>query len=192
MGLRDLFATLQIKRHMGRIDNIPISFPADLLKPRHILVCLPEGLRELTLVKQFLPAISGLFKPADISLLAMPGIKVYDIYPRKGFQILTPSVDQLTWSGLPKKTYLKTLTDQKFDMVLDLNFQSSFFTSSILLNFPTAVRIGRGNHLGRPFYNLEIKTKYLRDERNIYRSLLETLGTVMNKPVDGATAHTAN
>ena len=38
-----------------------------------------------------------------------------------------------------------------------------------------AVRIGRGNHLGQPYYNLEIKTKYLRDERNIYRSLLETI-----------------
>ena len=144
--------------------------------------------RELTLVKQYLPAITQLFKPADITLLALPGIKVYDIYPRKGFQILTPSMEQVSWTGLPKKSYLNTLAEQKFDAILDLNLEVSNFTASVLLRFPEAIRIGRGNHLGTPFYNLEIKTKYLRDERNIYRSLLATLGTIMNKRVDGLAA----
>ncbi len=53
-------------------------------------------------------------------------------------------------------------------------------------SFPRAVRIGRGNHLGIPYYNLEIKTKYLRDERNIYRSLLETLSALMNRKLEGS------
>jgi hypothetical protein len=185
MGIRDFVANLQVRYLKTKVPGREMSIPSDLLRPKHILVCLPPGLRELTLVKQFLPAISQLFKPADITLLAMPGIKVYDIYPRKGFQILTPSRDQVTWSGLPKKSYCGTLRDQKFDMILDFNLQPSHFTSSILLMFPDAIRIGRGNHLGAPFYNLEIKTKYLRDERNIYRSLLETLGVIMNRPVDG-------
>ena len=154
------------------------------------MVCLPEGLRELTLVKQFLPVITYLFKPADVTLLAMPGVKVHDIYPRKGFQILTPATEQLTWSGLPKKTYLKMLTDLKFDTIINLNFGDSFFTRCVLLNFPQAVRIGRGNHLGQPYYNLEIKTKYLRDERNIYKSLFETLGIMVNRPVNDMTTTT--
>ena len=134
----------------------------------------------MTVVKQFLPKISELFKPADVTLLSMPGVKVKDIFLRKGFQILSPSPEQLTWSGLPKKSYLQMLQDHKFDALLDLGLEASVFTSCILLNFPNIVRIGRGNHLGRPFYNLEIKTKYLRDERHIYRSLLETLDTLRN------------
>ena len=191
MGLRDLVASVQIGMQKKRVEGRQLSFPADLEKPKHVLVCLPEALRELTLVKQFLPTITHLFKPADISLLALPGVKVYDIYPRKGFEILTPVIDQVSWSGLPKKSYLAMLIEHKFDTILDLNLKESFFTSTVLLYFPEAIRIGRGNHLGPPFYNLEIKTKYLRDERNIYRSLLSTLGTVMNKPVEGLSPLTA-
>ncbi len=135
------------------------------------------------MVKQFLPTIATLFRQADVTLLALPGIQVTDIYPRKGFQIITPSMDQLGWAGLPKRGFLQMLRGYNVDLVLDLNLDSSVFTSSVLLNFPKAVRIGRGNHLGEPFYNLEIKTKYLRDERNIYRSILETLGDLMNRRV---------
>ena len=191
MGLRDFVASVQIGMKKKKVDGRQLSFPADLQKPKHVMVCLPEGLRELTLVKQLLPTIAHLFKPADITLLALPGVKVYDMYPRKGFQILTPAMEQVSWSGLPKKSYLAMLAEHQFDTILDLNLKESFFTSTVLLYFPEAVRIGRGNHLGSPFYNLEIKTKYLRDERNIYRSLLVTLGTVMNKSVEGLSPLTA-
>lgn len=180
MNLKDIVAGVKIRQVKRRMELDTITFPDALIKPKHILVCLPGGLRELTLVKQLLPNITELFKPADITLLSMPGMRVSDIFPRKGFQILSPSMDQLTWSGIPKKSFAEHLRGQKFDLVLDLNLTASKFTSSVLLNFPSAVRIGRGNHLGRPFYNLEIKTKFLRDERNIYRSLLETIGTIKN------------
>lgn len=178
---KSIIARWQINKLKRNIEQHQINFPSDLLSPKNVLVCLPATLRELTLVKQFLPNISTLFKPANLALLAVPGVKVADIYPRKGYQILTPSMDQLTWAGMPKKSYLQTLKDYKFDMILDLNLGSSTFTSAVLLNFPKAIRVGRGNHRGIPFYNLEIKTKYLRDERNIYRSLLETLATITNR-----------
>jgi hypothetical protein len=187
--IRDLIARWQVSRLRKLMVPHPFSFPADLMAPKHVLVCLPGKLRELTLVKQFLPTISTLFKTADITLLAIPGVKVADMYPRKGYHILTPSPDQLTWSGLPKKSYLATLRDYKYDMLIDLNLEHTLFTQAILLSFPAAVRLGRGNHLGNPFYNFEIKTKYLRDEKNIYRSLLETVGTIVNRPIT-ATAHT--
>jgi len=180
MSLRDLIAGVRIRQIKKRMESDTLSFPGVLLKPKHVLVCLPGGLRELTLVKQLLPMIADLFKPADISLLSMPGMRVNDIFPRKGFQILSPTVDQITWTGLPKKSYIEMLQGHKFDLVLDLNLESSKFTSGILLNLPHAVRIGRGNHLGNPFYNLEIKTRFLRDERNIYRSLLETIDAMKN------------
>lgn len=188
MGLKDLVGSLQLNRARRKMAPAQLSFPSVLQKPKHVLVCLPSGLRELTLVKQFLPTITQLFKPADITLLSAPGIRLNDIYPRKGFQILTPTSDQLNWSGLPKSTYLEHLRSLKFDTILDLNLEPSRFISTVLLNFPDAARIGLGNHLGDPYYNLEIKTKYLRDERNIYRSLLETLGQIMNKRVDGLTS----
>ena len=191
MSFRDFIAKAQIKYQKQQVHGRQISIPEDLLSPKNILICLPGGLRELTMVKQLLPAITQLFRQADITLLAQPGVKVYDIYPRKGFQILTPSLDQVSWTGLPKKGFLASLNEQRFDAILDLNLEISNFVSTVLLRFPDAIRIGRGNHLGAPFYNLEIKTKYLRDERNIYRSLLATLAAMMNRPVEGLTPITA-
>lgn len=181
--VKNILARWQISRLQKHLEPVQFSFPADLMKPKHVLVCLPGKLRELTLVKQFLPQISALFKSADITLLAMPGVKVADMYPRKGYHILTPSTEQLSWAGLPKKSYLATLRDYKYDMIIDMNLEYNYFTQAILLSFPAAVRLGRGNHLGNPFYNFEIKTKYLRDEKNIYRSLLETIGTIINRPL---------
>lgn len=181
---KNWLAKWHLFRMQKQMERVQRSYPHDLLKPRHVLVCLPPHLRELTLVKQFLPGISALFKPADITLLAMPGVKVADMYPRRGYNIMTPSTDQVSWSGLPKKSFLATLQEYKYDTIIDLNLEVSPFTSAILLSFPAAIRIGRGNHLGDPFYNLEIKTKYLRDERNIYRSLLETLALLMNRDID--------
>lgn len=181
MGVKHWIANIQLARMKRKSELVAFNIPSDLLKTKHILVCLPGGLRELTLVKQFLPTITTLFRQSDVTLLAMPGIQVTDIYPRKGFQIITPSMDQLGWSGLPKRTFLANIQQYNFDMVLDMNLEESMFTATVLLNTPKAIRVGRGNHLGKPFYNLEIKTKYLRDERNIYRSMLETLGNLMNR-----------
>ena len=178
MNLKSFIAKFQLSHQKNGLKFGEFSFPDSLKSPKHILVCLPNGLRELTVVKQFLPMLSETFRTADITLLAMPGIRVSDIYPRKGFNILSPSPEQVTWTGLAKKSFLKLLSDYKFDMLIDLNFESSQFTSSVLLNFPNALRVGKGNHRGDPFYNLEIKTRYLRDERNIYKSLFDTLGAI--------------
>lgn len=180
MSLKSIIGRVQLKQMRKKMEPESLVFPGSLVGPKHILVCLPSGLRELTLLKQFLPEIKEMFKGAEISLLSLPGVRVYDIYPRKGFHILSPTTDQMTWFGLPKKSYIKTLKDFGFDLVLDLNLVATPFTSGVLLNFPAAVRVGRGNHLGEPFYNLEIKTRYLRDERNIYRSILRTLSTIKN------------
>jgi len=178
MNLKSLVAKIQLSHKKGGLEFARLEFPDSLKSLKHILVCLPSGLRELTLVKQFLPMLGETFRSADITLLAMPGVRVADIYPRKGFNILSPSSEQITWTGMAKKSFLKLLSDYKFDMVVDLNFESSQFTSSVLLNFPNAIRVGKGNHRGEPYYNLEIKTRYLRDERNIYKSLFDTLGAI--------------
>lgn len=183
MGVKRLVAQYHVARMRRRLKPMPFSIPSDLLKVKAILICLPAGLRELTLVKQFLPLIHQLFARVDVALLTTPGLPVTDMYPRKGFQILSPSINDLGWSGFPKQSFLTGLQKQNFDMILDLTIEPSVFTSSVLLSFPGAIRVGRGNHLGQPYYNLEIKTKYLRDERNIYRSLLETLAELMNRPL---------
>jgi len=178
MSFKSLVGRIKLRQLKSRMEPQQLAFPASLVKPKQILVCLPAGLRELTLLKQFLPIIKEMFRATEITLLSQPGVKVNDMYPHKGFHILSPTTDQMTWTGLPRRSYIKMLQEYRFDLVLDLNLQSTPFVSGVLLSFPAAVRVGRGNHLGEPFYNLEIKTRYLRDERNIYRSMLNTLSTI--------------
>jgi len=157
------------------------DLPADDLKKTYrVLVCLPPDQRELTMIKQLLPDLSKVFAEAEISLLASPGKNIYDIFPRKGFNILTPKSDSISWVGLATGKYIDSLKAKKFNLILDMNLTTNIFTQSILLNYPSAIRVGKGNSLGSPFYNLEIKTKFIRDEKNIYRSMIDIMDSLKN------------
>ncbi len=157
-----------------------MSLPNDLNNRKNILVCLPAGQRELTMIKPLLPELTRIFSTSEIYLLASPASQVYAIFPRKGYRILTPSSDQVGWSGVAKKNYLKLLRQNNFDLILDLNLSAGYFVQSVLLSFPKAIRVGGGSRLGAPYYNLEIKSKYLRDEKNIYKSIVEMIGKIKN------------
>jgi len=163
----------------------PISLPGDLAAVRTVLVCLPPGQRELTMIKMLLPDLSRIFANAEIYIMASPGSSVYDIFPRKGYRIMTPSSDHINWCGLASKKYIKMLKENHYDLILDLNLAPHNLTQSILLEFPGAIRIGKGNSIGAPYYNLEIKTKFIRDEKNIYKSIISTIDKLINSaPAD--------
>jgi len=153
----------------------PISLPGDLARVRNVLVCLPPGQRELTMIKLLLPDLSRIFAESEIYLMATPGSSVYDIFPRKGYRIMTPSSDHIAWSGLASKKYINLLKENNYDVIIDLNLAPNCLTQSVLLAFPGAIRIGKGNSIGAPYYNLEIKTKFIRDEKNIYKSIISTI-----------------
>lgn len=169
---------LRMKRR--HYQSAPISLPDDLRRLKNILICLPPGQRELTMIKQFLPDLSKTFAESEIYLMASPGSTVYDIFPRKGYRIMTPSTDHVGWNGLASKKYIALLRENKYDLILDLNLAPNSFVQSVLLEFPKAIKVGKGNSLGAPYYNIEIKTKFIRDEKNIYRSIISTIDKLKN------------
>ena len=57
VSLKGTIANVQLSRAKKSMVPGELMFPDALRSPKHILVCLPPGLRELTLVKQFLPNI---------------------------------------------------------------------------------------------------------------------------------------
>jgi len=132
------------------------------------------------MIKQFLPDLSRTFAEAEINLMASPGSSGYDIFPRKGYRIMTPTSQHISWCGLASKRYLKLLRENMYDLILDFNLSQNYFSQSILLAFPKAIKIGKGNSLGPPYYNLEIKTKFIRDEKNIYKSIITTIDKLKN------------
>ena len=172
-------AKVRLKLMASRIAPAEINLPGDLLEVQSVLICLPPQQRELTMVKGLLPEVTKIFSKAKIYILACPGSNIYDIFPRKGYYILTPSTKHVTWLGLPNKNYLDVLGEYKFDLILDMNLDINYFMQAILLSFPNTIRVGRANFLGQPYFNLEIKTRYLRDEKNIYKSIIETLDRLM-------------
>jgi hypothetical protein len=175
-----MVARFRLKVACKKFTPREISLPSDLSNVQCIMVCLPGGQRELTMVKNFLPELTRIFARAKIYLLASPGSSIYDIFPRKGYYIMTPTSKHLNWCGLPSRDYIKSLKENKYDLILDTNLRINYFAQMLLLSFPGAIRVGRANHLGQPYYNLEIKTRYIRDERNIYKSMIETLDRLIN------------
>jgi hypothetical protein len=167
-----------------------ISLPEDILNIKNVLVCLPPDQRQLTMIKDFLPDLTRIFTKSEIYLMASPGCSVYDIFPRKGYRIMTPSSNQVDWSGLANRNYIKVLKENSCDLILDLNLYPNLFTQSILLAFPEAIRIGNRNNLGVPYYNIEIKTRFVRDEKKIYKSIVETIDRLKNPAITDADVST--
>ena len=184
--LKNILARFKLSLIRRKYVPASIAVPEDMINCKNVLICLPPGQRELTMVKQLLPELSRVFSESEIYRLAAPGSSVYSIFPRKGYRILTPTSQHLTWSGLPKKAYLAGLHETGYKVILDMNLNRHYFSQAILLSFPGAIKIGRANHLGTPFYNLEIKTRYLRDEKNIYKSIIATVDRIKNPAVVNA------
>ena len=178
--LKKILARFRLTVMCKRQERGAITIPDDIVNARHVLVLLPPGQRELTMIKGLLPEITRVFSGAEIYILASPGSTVYNIFPRKGYRIMTPTSQHLDWSGLPKRSYIKTLEETAFDVIIDLNLGVNYFSQAILLSFGKALKIGRGNHLGTPYYNLEIKSRYIRDEKNIYKSIITTIDRIKN------------
>ena len=179
--VKNFVASTQIQWRKRSYHSESISFPDAISSANHVLVCLPEGLRELTTVKPYLPELVDIFAPAEMYLLASPGAQnITNILPRRGYRILAPTESNATWSGLPKSPYLRSIRNNPIDLIVDLNLAFNPFVARMLLEFESVVKIGVGNLLGGPFYNLEVRTSYLRDERNIYRSLIDTVAGLRN------------
>jgi len=179
-SLKNIFAGTKLRMILRSYQSSVISLPDDLHHCSNVLVCLPSEQRELTMIKSLLPEISRIFSESEIYLMAAPNSTIYDIFPRKGYRIMTPTSQHLTWSGLASRGYLKQLRETNYNLILDLNLTPNSFARSILLAFPEAVKIGRSNVLGTPYYNIEIKTKFIRDAKNIYRSMVETIDKLKN------------
>jgi hypothetical protein len=174
MGIKAIAASLVLKRASSRLETRPLSLPFTL-KGKSILVLLPNSHVDLTVFKQMLPRITALFGENNVYLLTCPDIEVQSILPSKGLRIITPSKSSVNWFRLPTQSFLAKLKKWDFDFVFDANLQENKFAARVLLTFPNAVRFGCNGRLGHPYLNLEIKTRYLRDRRLIYRSLLEVL-----------------
>ncbi len=174
-SFRKYAAGFRLRMLRRKFQPASFSLPGDMFKIKNVLVCLPPEQRQLTMIKDILPELTRIFRESEIYLMASPGRSVYDIFPRKGYRIMTPSSNHVSWSGLATKNYIDLLKENTYDLILDLNLYPNRFTQSILLAFPDAIRIGNRNSLGVPHYNIEIKTRFVRDEKKIYRSIIETI-----------------
>jgi len=174
MGIKSFLSKIILSRAAAKTRSSSLSLPLDLHR-KSLLVLLPASQRELTVVKQVLPDITAVFGDRNVNLLAFPDTHIESIFPTKGFRIISPGKSALTWTGLPASSFLDKLKKKKFDYIFDTNLSENRFAARILLCFPEAVRFGQQGHLGLPFLNLEIKTRFLRDRRLIYRSILEVI-----------------
>jgi len=177
MGIKSIVSKVGLSRAASKTPAGSLSLPLQL-KDKSLLVILPAAQRELTVVKQILPDITAIFGTRNVHLLAYPSTNVESIFPSKGFKIISPGKSAMNWSGLPSHAFLDKIMKNRFDYIFDTNLSENRFAARVLLNFPEAVRFGHKGHLGHPYLNLEIKTKFLRDRRLIYRSILEVVANL--------------
>lgn len=180
MNIKSLMAKAVLSRAASKTKSAPLSLPLEF-SGKSLLVLLPGEQRELTVVKQILPDITAVFGNQQVYMLSSIGVQIESIFPSKGFRYISAGKSAIKWSGLPSHSFLEKLRKHKFDYIFDTNLSENVFAARVLLEFPQAVRFGNSGYLGLPYLNLEIKTKFLRDRRQIYRSILDVVAKLAHK-----------
>ncbi|MFH1700362.1 MAG: hypothetical protein ABIE07_07210 [Candidatus Zixiibacteriota bacterium] len=181
MGIKSIASKISLARASSNTILRPLSLPLDI-QDKSLLVLLPSIQRDLMIVKQVLPEIQAYFGDRNVFLLASPDTNVLSIFPSKGFNILSPGKSDTNWCDLPSSSFIEKLRSYNFDYIFDTNLEENRYAAKILLGFPQAIRFGANGRLGLPYLNLEVKTKYLRDRRLIYHSILEVVANLTKTP----------
>lgn len=148
---------LNLRLKMLERQERAYDFAAELKKVQKCLVILPDQNETDGSNQDFLKRLTHIFPQARISTFVSSSLRKEDI----------------NWLGVPNEKYLKTIRDEHFDLVVDLNpVQDKIAVYlSALSNAPMRLNLASGAY--DKVYNLHFRTS--EDKKTAQR--LENIGT---------------
>jgi Family of unknown function (DUF6913) len=177
MGLKGIVKSFLLKWQIKKTNQASYSLNSSIDSPARILVLYPHGPEGLQHAYKMLTGLSTLFTNSEFCLIGSSGTSGGKTGKQVETKCLSPQESDLTWSGLPNKTFINKIKQQKGDLLIDLSIQKDFFNAYIASCSGVPIRIGNYGTWGSPVYNLEIKTNYLQSEEKILNSFVDVLRT---------------
>lgn len=161
----------KLKKKKGK--NNFIDFKKELSEARKMLVIIPEYKIDLTNFNSFLSNFKQAFPRVNSYYLKSEESIAENV--EKNAQIFTFTKNDSNFLNLVKKEFISKLQRENFNIIFDLNTESQFLSSYILLNLDTPIKITFYDK--DPFSNstLSIKSRLLEPEIKTYETLIKYL-----------------
>lgn len=157
------------------------TFPKALRDARRVLILMPSQNEALRQSEVFLSRVRQVFPRAEVTLLYPPKTMVARFYNPYRFKIATPEKGDVWWFGIPRKSFVRRVLPQPFDVLITLNRAENVFFAAVTMLSQTPVRIGLPNGMGDPFINVELRhgrdTTDIKTEFILFIDMIRRLAT---------------
>jgi hypothetical protein len=153
--MNPLIKTFLIWKNRLFFKQKSFSFAATLNQAQSMLILLPQQVDGFSSVSSHLLSLEAIFSDLKTYFLLHFNTQGF-ISTLKNHEIILLKRENLAWSGVPKKDFVRTLNNFSFDLTLDMDLNKNFFNPYLGLLLDAKVRIGIKGRWSTPFYNLEL------------------------------------
>ncbi|MBD3218928.1 MAG: hypothetical protein GF310_11685, partial [candidate division Zixibacteria bacterium] len=176
MGLKDIANNVKLNMQTRKMEWPSYTLSGMFSKIRHILLLLPPVEAVKDNMKYLLDELKNLFPNAKYTLVCHPNDnREHAPSAMKAAGRMSPEQAELSWSGLPRKSFIEKIKNLKADLLIDMSTDKNHYNAYIAACSGVPIRVGNYGSWGNPIYNLEIKTQYLQNEQLILQSIIEVL-----------------
>ena len=135
---------------------------------KKILIIMPIKKKDTRLAKKFLPHLYKIFDSAKISTLNIKSLRKSDT----------------NWLGIPNSAFLNKISEEKFDLIIDLNSYHDRLCTYLSALTESKMRVHLTEGKFDKIYNLQFRTN--SDDTTItrYNTMLNYLSIMRDKKVE--------
>lgn len=159
--------------HRTRADK-PLSFSNTFSNAKTALVIIPESAEQRSVVAQMIILLQNKFQGNRLTLVVGEGHRNFSNTINRS-NVTTIKNDQLNFFYLPKKSEFSSLLNQKFDLLLDLNFSLVPSAAFLCRTVNAAVKVGFTQEHADAYYNFQFNAAPNRNAKMRYEQLFRTL-----------------
>ena len=152
----------------------PISFSGSFSNAKTALVIIPENSEQRSVVAQTLILLQNKFQGNKLTLVVGDGHRNFSNTLNRS-NVTTIKNEHLNFFFLPKKSEVRNLLNQKFDILLDLNItlvpSSAFLCKTI--NAP--LKVGFAQSHADAYFNFQFNAVSSKSPKSRYEQLFRTL-----------------
>ena len=173
-GTRHSLGATIARWHFRKSRDEVMSFTNAVSSAHRVLLIMPLHVEDLLPTLQVIQMLKSRFTEENISIITGGhGVEIVRLLPRSHFiHLLKPQVSALY---LPRADFIKSLTQKRYDLAIDLNLDLVLPSGYICKASGAKVRIGFVHRKADIFYNFQIKPDSTLGRKLIYDRLVQCL-----------------
>jgi len=152
----------------------PISFSKSFSNAKTALVIIPENAEQRSVVAQTIILLQNKFQGNKLTLVVNEGHRSFSNTINRS-NVTTIKSEHLNYFFLPKKNEINGLLNQRFDLLLDLNFSLVPSAAYLCRHINAPLKVGFSQEHADAYYNFQFNAAPNRNAKWRYEQLFRTL-----------------